>query len=63
MKTEHDILEQIAVELDAKADDLFTDIAKGMTPDSEDDDGYYEREAQAYRRAAEIVRHQIECEA
>lgn len=53
--TEHEHLEAIAVAHDAKADDLFTDFSNGEHHDV--------TEAQAHRRAAEIIRYQIECEA
>jgi hypothetical protein len=55
MSKEHEIMERIAVDLDAKADDIFADIANG---EEGDDD-----QAQAYRRCAEIIRYQVECEA
>lgn len=57
MTKEHELLERIAVGLDDKADDIFGDISNGQRPSA---DG---AEAQAFRRAAEIIRYQIECEA
>ena len=53
--TEHELLEAIAADLDSRADDIFGSIAH-------DGDGSTE-EAQALRRAAEIIRYQVECEA
>lgn len=57
--TEHQCLETIAVGLDEKADDLFTDIANDTYPSRKKE---HTIKAQAYRRAAEIIRYQIECE-
>lgn len=53
--TEHQRMEAIAASLDEKADDIFGIIANGGVADDD--------EAQAYRRCAEIIRYQIECEA
>lgn len=61
MKTEHQRLEAIAVELDEHADDLFARIANDEFTDEGKPDA--DAEAQAHRRAAEIIRHQIKCEA
>ncbi len=59
--TEHGRLEAIAVEHDEKADDLFGRIANGeFTAEGAVDATI---EAQAQRRVAEIIRHQLECEA
>jgi len=55
MTKEHELMERIAATLDEKADCIFCNIANG---EEGDDD-----EAQAYRRCAEIIRYQVECEA
>lgn len=55
MTKEHELMEAIAARLDEKADDIFGNIADGRV---DDDD-----KAQAYRRCAEIIRYQMECEA
>lgn len=55
MTKEHELMGRIADGLDAKADDIFGAIAKG-------EDGN-DAMAQAYRRCAEIIRYQVECEA
>ena len=59
--SEHEYLERIATEHDEKADNLFTDIANDKFTDEGKADAT--TEAQAHRRAAEIIRYQIECEA
>jgi len=55
-------LEEIAVRMDEQADDVFADLAND---EMADDAERAERDAQghAFRRAAEIIRYQIECEA
>jgi hypothetical protein len=55
MTHEHELMEAIAVDLDAKADDIFGDIANGESDDA--------AKAMAYRRCAEIIRYPVECEA
>lgn len=61
MTTEHEHLERLAVRHDEQADDLFADIANGEILTKEEK-AEMDAEAQAHRRAAEIIRYQIECE-
>ena len=62
MTREHEQLELLAIRHDEQADDLFADIANGEALSAEEK-AEMDAEAQAHRRAAEIIRHQVECEA
>jgi hypothetical protein len=64
--TEREHLEAIAVKHDEQADDIYGDVNHQLTTGSgidRDERDERVREADAHRRAAEIIRYQLECEA